>query len=55
MYTDAQLKRVADFLKTTDEEFYRKYILDAPLDEQMEFLQEFPEYKEIWEKLSGRV
>lgn len=38
-----------------EEEFYRKYILDAPLDEQMEFLQEFPEYKEIWEKLSGRV
>lgn len=55
MYTDAQLKRVTDFLRITDEEFYEKYVLGASLDEQMEFLEEFPEFTKIWKKLSGFV
>ncbi len=54
MYTDEQLRRVADFLKISDEEFYRNYVLGAPAKERKEFLAEFPEFAEISKRFEGK-
>lgn len=43
-FTDEELSRLIRFFKMSDYEFYDEYIADAPLEEQAEFMNEFPEF-----------
>ncbi len=39
-----QMKKVEKFGKMTDEEFYDEFISEAPIEDQAEFMQDFPEF-----------
>lgn len=43
-FTDEQLNRLLRFFRMSDYEYYDKYIADAPLEEQAELMNEFPEF-----------
>lgn len=47
---DEQSKRLLDLINTTDEEFYEKFLADAPLEEVAAFLEEFPDFMEDGEE-----
>lgn len=43
-FTDEQLERLWKFLGMSDFEFYDKFVADALLEVQTEFMNEFPEF-----------
>lgn len=43
-FTDEQLERLWKFLGMSDFEFYDKFVADALLKVQTEFMNEFPEF-----------
>lgn len=55
MYTEEQLRRAEEFLKLTDEEFYERYVRDAPVEERLAFLHEFPEFSRMESPLDYAV
>lgn len=42
--------RILKLINMTDEEFFESYVANDTLEEQRKFVEEFPEFKEIFEK-----
>ena len=47
---DEEVKKMMDFIKMDDFDFFLKYLENASLEEIREFLKEFPEFPEIPKK-----
>lgn len=43
-FSEEELRKIKQFAGMTDLEFYEKYVANASLQEQAEFLNEFPEF-----------
>ena len=47
---DEEVKKMMDFIKMDDFDFFLKYLENASLEEIREFLKEFPEFPELPKK-----